>query len=277
MKHVRPEAHYPALTDAMVVSLIDLLGSDGFIDGLAAKLDTEFGFDHFHVFLYSEALAPAALASRPSPTPYARGLQNYLTYTYVINPAYRAFRQGVPSGVYMISDFMQNDNAGVLEEHDLDVHIEESEPIGYRTPGWPRNMAEVIVLVNLPNGTALDFSFMAPLGSGRAAACKASVERLFPFLDALLLRQFAIDPNSLVARHESAGQEDRFNDFGGDALTAREREVAQLILVGHSSKSISLNLGISLPTVKTHRRNIYSKLQISSQAELFNLFLLHLK
>jgi DNA-binding CsgD family transcriptional regulator len=31
-------------------------------------------------------------------------------------------------------------------------------------------------------------------------------------------------------------------------------------------------LGISLPTVKTHRRNIYAKLQISSQVELFNLF-----
>ena len=277
MKHETPDADYPALTDAMILSMINLLGRDSFAADLATLFDEQFGHSHFHIFLYRETLAPAALASRPNPTVYERGLKNYLSYTYVINPAYRAYRMGRQAGVYMISDFIQNDSQTIIDEHEVDVHIDDSEPIGYRTPGWPKNMAEVITLINLPNRTALDFSFLTPLGSRKTKACKASLERLFPFLDSILLRQFAINPGSLDAAQALAGQEDRFHDFGGDVLTAREREIAQLILIGHSSNSISLNLGISLPTVKTHRRNIYGKLQISSQAELFSLFLLHLK
>lgn len=53
-------------------------------------------------------------------------------------------------------------------------------------------------------------------------------------------------------------------------LTDREQEIAAYILKGHSSLSISLNLNISTATVKVHRRNIYRKMNISSQAELFN-------
>jgi DNA-binding CsgD family transcriptional regulator len=52
-------------------------------------------------------------------------------------------------------------------------------------------------------------------------------------------------------------------------LTKREAEITAFILQGHSSLSISLILNISTETVKVHRKNIYRKLRISSQAELF--------
>jgi DNA-binding CsgD family transcriptional regulator len=265
--------HWP--DPAQVAALIDLIGRDSFARDLTQALADYFGCESFHIFLYRKAQGPAVLASYPDPPLHARGLQNYLAYTHVINPAYRAFQQGHAPGVYMISDFFPRRGADMAPP-DIDVHIEDSEPIGYRTPGWPRNMAEVIVLITLPNGSALDFSFLTPLGSAQTTACHRTMTWLFPALDAVVQRQFAINPASLEAEHTPADQEDRFHDFGGDTLTAREREVAQLILIGHSSASISLNLGISLPTVKTHRRNLYSKLQISSQAELFNRFLLHL-
>ena len=64
-----------------------------------------------------------------------------------------------------------------------------------------------------------------------------------------------------------------FADFGDSVLTAREREVTQLNLRGHSSESIGLNLDISLGTVNTHRRKAYAKLGISSQSELLSLLL----
>ncbi|MBT6825500.1 MAG: helix-turn-helix transcriptional regulator, partial [Rhodospirillales bacterium] len=50
-------------------------------------------------------------------------------------------------------------------------------------------------------------------------------------------------------------------------------EVVSLILRGYSSISIGSMLDISVSTVKVHRKNIYAKLHISSQAELFSLFL----
>lgn len=61
--------------------------------------------------------------------------------------------------------------------------------------------------------------------------------------------------------------------FGEGILTAREREVATLILKGHSSASVSTVAGITVGTVKIHRKNIYRKLSISSQSELLSNFL----
>ncbi len=46
-------------------------------------------------------------------------------------------------------------------------------------------------------------------------------------------------------------------------------------MLGYSSKGIAERLGITLGTVKNHRKHLYAKLQINSQAELFNLFLLY--
>lgn len=61
--------------------------------------------------------------------------------------------------------------------------------------------------------------------------------------------------------------------FCGDVLSKREVEIVSLILKGHSSVSAGEVLGISPGTVKIHRKNIYAKLGISSQAELFNRFI----
>jgi len=61
--------------------------------------------------------------------------------------------------------------------------------------------------------------------------------------------------------------------FGTAYLTDRETQVVQLFLHGHSTKSIAERLGISPETVKLHRKNSYAKLDVSSQAELFYLFI----
>lgn len=64
-----------------------------------------------------------------------------------------------------------------------------------------------------------------------------------------------------------------FENFGEDALTSREREITQLLLRGHSSKSIARELGIAPGTVMVHKRNLFSKLGITSQFELFSRFI----
>lgn len=64
-----------------------------------------------------------------------------------------------------------------------------------------------------------------------------------------------------------------FENFGEGALTAREREITQLLLRGHSSKSIARELGIAPGTVMVHKRNLFSKLGITSQFELFSRFI----
>ncbi|MFT5052453.1 MAG: DNA-binding NarL/FixJ family response regulator [Chlamydiales bacterium] len=56
-----------------------------------------------------------------------------------------------------------------------------------------------------------------------------------------------------------------------DSLTPREREVFQLLAVGHANKSVARELGISLGTAKKHRENLQRKLACQSAAELARL------
>lgn len=58
-----------------------------------------------------------------------------------------------------------------------------------------------------------------------------------------------------------------------DPLTVREQEVLQLILSGKSNREIAGALFISENTVKTHTRNIFSKYDVSSRAELISTLL----
>lgn len=52
------------------------------------------------------------------------------------------------------------------------------------------------------------------------------------------------------------------------ALTAREREVLQLLAEGNSSKEIAAKLNVSVTTVETQRRQIGARLGLHSVAEL---------
>lgn len=66
---------------------------------------------------------------------------------------------------------------------------------------------------------------------------------------------------------------DTFDRFGASVLTDREREISQLLLRGHSSKSVARELDIAPGTVMVHKRNLFAKLGISSQFQLFSLFI----
>lgn len=51
-------------------------------------------------------------------------------------------------------------------------------------------------------------------------------------------------------------------------LTAREREILQLLAEGMTTKEIAAHLNISVKTAETHRRNMMEKLNMRSIAEL---------
>jgi DNA-binding NarL/FixJ family response regulator len=54
----------------------------------------------------------------------------------------------------------------------------------------------------------------------------------------------------------------------GGALSAREREIVQLIAEGRSNKEVAARLKISVKTVETHRATIMRKLGVNSVVEL---------
>ena len=53
-------------------------------------------------------------------------------------------------------------------------------------------------------------------------------------------------------------------------LTARELDVIELALTGASNKILVRQLKISLPTLRTHLQNIYSKVDVHSNSELIS-------
>ncbi len=56
-----------------------------------------------------------------------------------------------------------------------------------------------------------------------------------------------------------------------EMLTERESEIANLLLKGKTYRMIAGDLNISENTVKTHVKNIYSKLGVQSRSELMSL------
>lgn len=67
--------------------------------------------------------------------------------------------------------------------------------------------------------------------------------------------------------------EDAVAAFGDGRLTARERQIVKLILEGYPNETIAKRLGVAKGTIKNHRKRLYYKLDITSERELFTMFL----
>ncbi|MEM1112253.1 MAG: helix-turn-helix transcriptional regulator [Pseudomonadota bacterium] len=101
------------------------------------------------------------------------------------------------------------------------------------------------------------------------------LREVFPPLEVLCQQHWAPledkpEPNGTSLRQQM-GQ--ALEGFGTSLLTERETQVINLVLHGHSTKTVAEKLNISMETVKLHRKHAYAKLEVGSQAELFYLFL----
>ncbi len=99
-----------------------------------------------------------------------------------------------------------------------------------------------------------------------------------PVIEVLCQQHWQARPPAATARAaDNINLREQLNtalsQFGSSLLTEREAQVINLILHGHSTKTLAEKLSISVETVKLHRKHAYAKLEVGSQAELFYLFL----
>ena len=202
-----------------------------------------------------------------------QAVQLYMAGTYALNPVYNAYLNGAAPGVYRIRDLAPDAYFDSDLYRNMDIRRHEDEELGYRTHGWPEGMEEVIVMIPLPGDEMAEVSLSRIRSEG--GFDDASIVRLrqaHPLIASVYRRLWAHLARGLGPAQPGA-IDHLFQGFGRGKLSPRERDVALLILKGHSSESLGYHLGISVATVKTHRQKLYAKLNLSSQQELFAAFL----
>lgn len=242
---------------------------------LVRALGSLVPFELAAVFVYRGRARPLNLYDNFELADAKKGIAAYVENTYVLNPFYQASQKGLADGIYRIRDLAPD--AFFESEYYKTYRVlpDHSEEIGYITEDWPESLEEIDIAITLEPDVVCELSVYRSLRNrGFADEELARLSQVVPVLGALLRRYWAWYGAVKLEASPPDHRIDRiFAGFGAEVLTEREREVTQLILRGHSSESIGFNLGISLGTVKTHRKNAYAKLGISSQSELLSLFL----
>lgn len=122
----------------------------------------------------------------------------------------------------------------------------------------------LVVLANRP--TAAECNQMLSFG---ATACLSKETQGRDVINAIHLasRGMHVLPRSAAA----GGGAESLGLQGADLLTPREADVLGLLQEGSTNAQIATALSIGLETVRTHARNIYRKLGISSRRDLSKL------
>ena len=241
---------------------IDNIGQSGFLANLLDYLRVDVPFVGVLLVLLDQSNRPFHIFDNIR-SPYRIELDMYLDGVYQLDPFYTRFCKERSTNAMLIRD-------AAPDRFNLTEY--------YRR--YYRNLElqdEMAIFTDLQDGRFLFFSIgrRASEPRFRRRELKAA-SRDLPVLAALCRQHFGestYNQENLAAKTGERRMEYALERFGESALTPREHEVAVCILKGHSSKSLAREIDISPETVKIHRRNIYRKLGISSQSELFLKFL----
>jgi len=243
------------------------IGGDGFEQALIQALECLVSFDFAVMFGYRGDEPPIVLYESFSSRTRDIHVTKYVEGPYLLDPFFQATRALMDSGLYRLKEIAPD-------------RFYQSEY--YRSYYSKTDLAEEIgFFVSLPNSTYIVISLMrmkrSSVFSRKEFKLLKSVETIVQALSSRhwenLVSNFSEDevaPDQVVIKNRV---NEVFNTFGESILTPRECEVVGLILRGYSSEAIAGSLGIAKGTVKTFRRSIHSKLRISSQSELFSMFI----
>jgi DNA-binding CsgD family transcriptional regulator len=232
------------------------IGSRGFPDALAAMLKLLAPFQMMNGFLYSPEGQAFDLYNEKITSERSVIVDRYLAGAYVLDPFYDAIRSGSAARMIVMGELAPDD---FLQTEYYRLHYAATQivdEIGY-VMALECRFTGVLSLSRV--GVAEPFSAdeLNRLRSGAPVVC-AFGERHWFHAPAL----------SLDIKNAAPAA-----SFEHPLLTKRELEIVTLILKGHSNLSLAAVLSLSPNTVKVHRRQLYAKLNISSQAELFRLFM----
>ncbi|GGB33155.1 helix-turn-helix transcriptional regulator [Oceanisphaera marina] len=250
---------------------IGAMGTAAFVRQLAALVATQVSSDCTLVLNYRSGGPAVYLFDNLQ---HRRDLlfQQYLNGIYADDPFYRALGLGLSEGVYSLRTLVAE--LGMGPDYMAGF---------YQATGWQEELG---LVVSLHKGQWLT------LFLGRMAALPFSaneqtrLRHLLPVLGALCRQHWPLgcevmalsppDPAPPEQNRMRSQVDMALASFGLARLTRREQQVAVLLIQGRDNETIAQQLGIGVGTVKNHRKHLYGKLHIDSQAALFARFLNHL-
>lgn len=233
---------------------IDSVGSDAHVDRLIDLIAALVPHDFVTVVRYSVSERPEFVSHRNySDEMVAKYLETY----YPHDPFYAQWREEQRPGV---------------------VRLLAAAPVPYVAEFLGQSVISDELGVLLDDGPGWCLGIFLDRSRGRFAKSEvARLEAQFSVLASL----HALDTRSRQPAFRRTGQpagpgrdpRPRLAISGDERLwpdlSIREREIVSLILSGHPTAGIARKLGLAAGTVKNHRRNIYMKLDITTERELF--------
>lgn len=250
-----------------VAGLIAAIGTPALPEALDAFLHALAPFDLSVIFGFPFGRTPLLLHDGYRGRATRAALDAYMGGGYLLDPFYSAsvgrhspglWRMGQLSpGAFLESEFYRSP----------DVH-----PCVSMEPG--SLVEEIGFLVPLPAGFTATYSLMRR--RGRPPFSEAEIARLRG-VDPIVRETVRAQWRGLAGADPPPpdGLEAAFATFFQDRLTPQQRRIVRLVLRGHTNGAIGDIVGVAEGTVKNHRKSIYRRLNISSQGELFALFVRH--
>jgi DNA-binding CsgD family transcriptional regulator len=243
-----------------VAKLVGAADSQSVAEGLVSLICATVSNNGTSLLAFHSDAPPEVLHHSLAPSRARHYLDRYLAGPYLLDPLYQmALRPDKPSM----------------------CRFRDAQPDRFHSSEYYRQYIERTHLVD-----EMDFLLGASATSALVLVCGRTEKRftrielsrlqlIEPIVQSAMQRVW--DSKEDIGSHDDAGIHSRltecFENFGEGALTEREREITQLLLRGHSSKSIARELGIAPGTVMVHKRNLFAKLGITSQYELFSSFI----
>ena len=181
--------------------------------------------------------------------------QRYVKGLYLLDPFYIANRENPQSGFFHLSD--------IAPEHFLTTEYYHQYFAQYITAD------EVQYNVQLDADRTLCMSFGSNVRFSPEQI--TTLEIIKPWVMALMHQRMSYENDLDKNLSEPPPWSEAIIQLGTQ-ITTREKDLLKLLLSGFSNKEIAGKLSLSTETIKVHRRNIYNKLNIKSQSELFARF-----
>jgi len=228
---------------------------------LGEEIGRFVSFQNFIVYVFVDGASPVLFQTNLGLPWLQNQMADYINGLYVLDPFHRLTVER-RAGLFRMRDIM---------------------PEAFPESEYYRHFYEQTTVTD-------EVRYVVPAGLGTAVHVfieREGAEDPFSYRELALLECLEPLVRAFVLTHEdwrntNAAEERPFEKFelrsqiqglGAGILTLREVDTVELMLKGHSTKSMARVLGIDDGTAANHKRNIYAKLDVHSAAQLFDLFL----